>query len=131
MSEHESSDRTVDLEPFAAEASRVPRGELIRSLSPKRSNAQRRHLKALAHDLQPVVMVGQRGAVPSVGIAADEQLEAHELIKVKAHESAPDEIETIAVWLARECGAEVIHIVGRTAVLFRQKAKDSKFKLPR
>ncbi len=45
--------------------------------------AQRKTLKALAHSLNPVVMIGDKGLTPAVIKEIDQSLEAHQLIKVR------------------------------------------------
>src|SRR4249919_716152 len=47
------------------------------------SNAQKRYLRGLAHDLKPVVMIGAKGVGPSLLAELDQALEMHELLKVK------------------------------------------------
>ncbi|MEM7543870.1 MAG: YhbY family RNA-binding protein, partial [Pseudomonadota bacterium] len=44
---------------------------------------KKKRLRAAAHHLKPVVMLGNRGYTDSVGAAIDEALGAHELIKVR------------------------------------------------
>jgi len=44
---------------------------------------QAKHLRALAHSLKPVVLVGQKGISPSLLGSIHEALNAHELIKIK------------------------------------------------
>ena len=45
--------------------------------------AQRKTLKALAHALNPVVMIGDKGLTPAVIKEIDQALEAHQLIKIR------------------------------------------------
>ena len=47
------------------------------------SNKQKKHLKALAHHLDPVVLLGANGLTEGVVAEIDLALEHHELIKVK------------------------------------------------
>jgi RNA-binding protein len=48
------------------------------------SPIERRALKAKAHDLAPVVMIGDHGLTPAIIREVDRNLKAHELIKVRA-----------------------------------------------
>ena len=65
----------------------------------KLSNKQIRHLRGLAHDLKPVVMVGDKGLTDNVIEELNIALDAHELIKVKIRAEEREErdamIETI------------------------------------
>ena len=47
------------------------------------TSRQARHLRALAHPLDPVVRVGQAGLTDAVIDKTDKELEIHELLKVK------------------------------------------------
>ena len=48
------------------------------------SERQRRHLRGLAHELQPVVRLGNAGLTDAVARETDRALTDHELIKIKA-----------------------------------------------
>ena len=47
------------------------------------NGAMRKKLRALAHHLDPVVMIGQKGMTPQVIEKTRSALDAHELIKVR------------------------------------------------
>ena len=55
-----------------------------RCMSKELTPAERRDLKARAHALHPVVMIGNDGLTPAVLKAIDEALRSHELIKIRA-----------------------------------------------
>lgn len=86
---------------------------------------QRRKLRALGHHLEVVVLVGQQGVTPGVLAAVEQALFDHELIKIKVPEG-PERRE-IAEQLAREAGAELAQVLGRTALLFKKREEESKF----
>jgi RNA-binding protein len=86
---------------------------------------QKRKLRAMGHHLAPVVMVGAQGVTPAVISATAQALEDHELIKVKIAEGPEDRHEA-AERLARDTHAELAQLLGRTALLFKKRKKDSK-----
>jgi RNA-binding protein len=88
---------------------------------------QRRRLRALGHHLAPLVQVGQQGVTPGVVAALEVALEDHELVKVKISADAPEGRHEAADALAKATSADVAQVLGRTALLFRKRAKDSKF----
>ena len=90
---------------------------------------QRQFLKAEAHALKPVVMLGNDGASESVIKELDSSIEHHELVKIKLN--AGDGRKEQAAELAQAVHAELVSVVGRVAVLFRQRRDDSRFILPR
>ena len=87
---------------------------------------QKRQLRALGHHLQPVVQVGQSGATEGVVAATRQALEDHELIKVKLALEREEREAALAV-LVEGTGAEVAQVLGKTALLFKRRAKKSKF----
>ena len=90
---------------------------------------QRQFLKAQAHSLKPVVLLGNHGLSESVLKELDSSIEHHELIKIRlnAGEGRKEQAETAA----KTVNAELVSLVGRIAVLFRQRKDDSRFILPR
>jgi RNA-binding protein len=85
--------------------------------------AQRQYLKGLAHNRQPVVMIGSNGLTPAVLKEIDLALNAHELIKIKA---ASDEPDTRRAWLeeiAVATGAAPVQQIGKVLVIYRAADK--------
>jgi len=79
---------------------------------------QARHLRALGHKLKPTVMVGKEAVTEKLVAACKEQLEIHELIKVKILESCPQDRKDVATELAKQTDASVAQILGRTLLLY-------------
>ncbi len=82
--------------------------------------ARRSELRAKAHPLSPVVMIGDKGLTDAIVAEVDRALKAHELIKVKA---ATDDREARAAWLAALCerlGAAPVQSIGKILVLWRE-----------
>lgn len=92
---------------------------------------QRRHLRALGHHLSAVLQIGHEGVTDAVVRQADEQLEAHELIKVKISENAPEERQDAAETLAEKTGAQLAQVLGRTALLYRRRKQKPAITLPK
>lgn len=82
---------------------------------------QRSHLKGLAHDLDPSVLVGQQGVTDAVVEQVEMALEAHELIKVRLA-GHRDERQSMAEEIARRLGARLVDSIGRMAILYRPAA---------
>ncbi len=87
---------------------------------------QRRALRAKGHHLEPVVIVGQSGVTEGVISALTQALNDHELIKVKINEG-PETRHEAAERMAQEAGAELVQLLGRTALLFKKREEDSEF----
>ena len=83
------------------------------------SSSARRALRAAAHHLDPVVMMGQHGLTPAVLHEIDLALTAHALIKVRA---GSDEREIRDGYLAEICeklACESVQHLGKLFVLWR------------
>lgn len=90
--------------------------------------AQRRALRAKAHHLQPVVIIGGAGLTPAVIGEIDVHLKSHELIKVKAQEAERDERSGIADEIAAALGAAVVQKIGKTLVIYRPQPEGAEGK---
>ena len=90
---------------------------------------QRQFLKAQAHTLNPIVTAGNEGLSEAVIKELESSIEHHELIKVKLN--AGDGRKEQAQQAADAVGAELLQVIGRVAILFRQRKENSRFILPR
>lgn len=95
------------------------------------TSKQRAYLRSLANTLEPIVHIGKGGLSPTLEKQADDALTARELIKGKVLETAPESTREAAEMLAQAVNAEVVQVVGRVFVLYRQNAKDPQIKLPK
>jgi RNA-binding protein len=91
---------------------------------------QRRHLRALGQRLLATLHVGHDGVTDAVVRQADVQLEAQELIKVRVSESAPTDRHVVAGTLAERTKAELAQVLGRTALLYRERKEEPTIVLP-
>ncbi len=85
------------------------------------TSAAKRELKARAHALKPVVLVGQRGVTPAVIASVDEALNAHELIKLRLPAGERADRVAQADAIAAQLQAEVVASIGRVVVLYRPR----------
>lgn len=82
---------------------------------------ERAHLKARAHALQPVVLVGHAGVTPTIIAEVDRALTAHELIKVRIGSAEREAREALGDELAATTDAAVVHRVGKALILWRPR----------
>ncbi|MGI5828977.1 MAG: YhbY family RNA-binding protein [Bradymonadia bacterium] len=101
----------------------------VRDLSPEFTGAQRRQLRALAHDYKPVVLVGHGGVSPSLIDALAQALYDHELVKVKVLNNFEGEIEDVAQDLAIGTNSALVQKLGRILLFYRQNPDDPKIVL--
>jgi putative YhbY family RNA-binding protein len=85
---------------------------------------RRSELRAEAHKLTPVVIIGDKGLTDEVIAEIDRSLKAHELIKVRAFS---DDRKARAEWLEAICGrleAHPVQRIGKVFVLYRENPKE-------
>ncbi|MCC5791271.1 MAG: ribosome assembly RNA-binding protein YhbY [Legionellaceae bacterium] len=85
--------------------------------------AFRQSLKAKAHTLNPVVLIGSKGLTENVMAETEQALLAHELIKVKINGMEREERKQCFAKLAETLQAEIIQIIGNLVVLYRAKTE--------
>jgi RNA-binding protein len=95
------------------------------------SSSQIRYLRSLAHDLSPVILLGNKGASEAVVKELGLALDIHELVKVKLSGGDKDERQAQIDVLTAGTGAEPIHQIGHVVVLFRRNTDEPKIALPR
>jgi len=99
--------------------------------SPVLDGRQRRHLRALAHHLKPIVQVGGQGFTPGVAEALDQALTRHELVKVRVGGDDDVSVENLAEELTRATGSALAQSIGKTLLFYRPHPEKPKIKLPR
>jgi RNA-binding protein len=102
----------------------------MRAKPPSLHGRQVRYLRALAHHLDPVVIVGKEGVSDAVIRAASSALQVHELIKVKLPQVEKEERREMAQHLTRALEAHLVDEIGRIVVLYRRHPEKPKIKLP-
>ena len=85
------------------------------------SAAQRRQLKARAHKLEPMVMIGTKGLTDEVVKEVDVALKAHELIKVRAAGLEREQRDDALKALCQRTGAESVQSIGKVFVIYRKR----------
>ena len=91
---------------------------------------QKKYLKGLAHNLKPVVLIGQKGLTGELIKSTDQALDRHELIKVKFNEfKEKDQKSEITEELCKSTGAEVAGTIGHIVILYREQNDSEKKKI--
>lgn len=94
----------------------------------KLTPAERSALRAEAHRLDPVVIIGESGLTPSVLKEIDASLNAHGLIKVRVFGDDRDERVAVYETICEELGAAPVQHIGKLLVLYRPKKEAAKEK---
>ena len=94
------------------------------------NSKQRAYLKGLAMNIDPIFQIGKSSLTPELTAAVDEALAARELIKIGVLKNCFDDPGVIAAMLAERTRSEVVQVIGKKIVLFRQAKEKSKIQLP-
>lgn len=90
------------------------------------NSKQRAILKSVASRTDAIFQIGKGGvgeaAVKSIGDA----LEARELVKISVLENSDEDAREAGEAIARATGSEVVAVIGRKIILFRQSSKPEK-----
>lgn len=76
--------------------------------------------------MDPVVQIGKESLTPEVTASVEEALAARELIKINLQQNCLDDIRQIAELLAERTHSQVVQVIGRKIVLYREGKKDKK-----
>ncbi len=87
--------------------------------------AQRKHLRSLAHHLQPIVLIGKQGVTDNVIDSVDTALEAHELIKIRFIDHK-DAKKLLTAEIAERTSSQIAGTIGHVAILYRQQEDPEK-----
>lgn len=81
-------------------------------------------LKAKAHSLKPIVMIGAKGLTENVLSEIHLGLDAHELIKVKLSGADREERKMLIQEILQQTDAELVQSLGMVATIYREKPAD-------
>jgi len=95
------------------------------------SNSQKRYLRAIAHSLDPVILVGQKGITPAVLKEFDGALSHHELVKVKLSDADREQRAESIQRLRVGTKSEIVQTIGRVASFYRRNPKQPRIELPK
>lgn len=82
------------------------------------NSADKKKLRAEAHSLKPVIMIGQAGYTPAVLAELELALNSHELIKVRIRADS-EERKFISEKICADTDSEMIQTIGQIVVLYR------------
>jgi RNA-binding protein len=80
---------------------------------------QKRYLRALAHNLKPVVIIGGAGLSEGVIKEIDQSIEHHELIKIRINASDRQSRRDMIQAISDATGSVAVFHIGHIAVFYR------------
>jgi RNA-binding protein len=94
------------------------------------SEKQKKHLRRLAHALNPIVMLGNAGLTEGVVRELDRALTDHELVKVAARVGERQARDAALAALAVRTASELVQRIGHTGVFYRRRPELPKILIP-
>ncbi|MCT4632187.1 MAG: YhbY family RNA-binding protein [Firmicutes bacterium] len=95
---------------------------------------ERSYLKSLAHNKKPVTQIGKEGITEAVIDRLRQDLQSHELIKVRLLDSSLLGAKEAAIEVCDRLSAEFIQAIGNIFVIYRPNPeldKEKRIKLPK
>ena len=93
------------------------------------TSKQRSYLKGLAMTMEPIFQIGKSSLTPELTEAVGEALEARELIKISDLKNCMDDSNELANMLAERTHSQVVQVIGKKIVLYRQAKDEAKRKI--
>ena len=90
------------------------------------TSKQRAYLKSLAMTMDPILQIGKSSLTPEFTQSAAEALEARELIKISVLQNCLDDPNEIAQVVAERTHSQVVQVIGKKIVLYREGKEDKK-----
>lgn len=95
------------------------------------NSKQRAYLKGLAMNIDPIFQIGKSSITPEFTEAVLEALEARELIKLNVLKNCLYEPRDLAEVLSERTHAQVVQVIGRKIVLYKESREKKKIELPK
>lgn len=95
------------------------------------TSKQRAYLRGLASNIDPICQVGKASITPEVVESIREAIDKRELVKISVLKNCFDDPREIANLVAERTRSEVVQVIGKKFVLFKQARENSKIELPK
>lgn len=93
------------------------------NLTPK----HKKQLKAEAHALKPIVMIGNKGLTEAVINEINQALDDHELIKIRSSEADRVARQDLFAEICKSTTSQLVQIIGKIGVIYRKVNKKDDF----
>lgn len=87
---------------------------------------QRAYLKGLAMTMDSIFQIGKSSITPGITEAISEALDARELIKISVLQNCADDSRELADMVAERTRSQVVQVIGKKIVLYKEGKDDKK-----
>lgn len=95
------------------------------------TSKQRAYLKSLGMNIDPIFNVGKASVTPEFIEGIREALEKRELIKIGVLKNCMDDPRELADLIAERSGAQVVQVIGKKIVLYKESRNNKEIMLPK
>lgn len=95
------------------------------------TSKQRAYLKGLAMNMDPIFQVGKSSLTPEFIEGVREAIDARELIKISVLKNCMDDPKEIAQVLAERTRSQVVQVIGKKIVLYKESKDKKRIELPK
>lgn len=95
------------------------------------TSKQRAYLMSLASTMDPIFQIGKSSLTPEITTAVEECFNTHELIKINVLKNCFDDPKAMAHMLAERTKSQVVQVIGKKIVLYKENKDNKKIELPR
>ena len=92
---------------------------------------QRAYLKGLAMNIEPILSLGKASLTPEFTNSVAEALAARELVKINVLKNCMDDPREIAAIIAERTKSEIVQVIGRKIVFYKESKDKKKIELPK
>ena len=93
------------------------------------TSKERAYLRGLANSIPAIMQIGKGGVGENLIQTVSDALEARELIKLTVLENSMESPREVADALAEATGSDVVAVVGKKIVLYRESVNHKKIEL--
>ncbi|MDO3409085.1 ribosome assembly RNA-binding protein YhbY [Saccharibacillus sp. CPCC 101409] len=91
---------------------------------------QKRYLRSQAHHLDAIFQIGKGGLNEQLVRHIGEAIETRELLKVSVLNNCTEEPKELGAELASAAEAELVQVIGRTIILYKESREHKQIELP-
>ncbi len=95
------------------------------------NSKQRAYLKGLAMNIDPIINIGKSSVTPELTSSVSEAFNKRELIKLNVLKNCDGDIREIANTLSERTKSQVVQVIGRKIVLYKESKDHKMIELPK
>lgn len=95
------------------------------------TSKQRAYLRSLSANIDPLFQIGKSSLTPEFTNAIIETFQNKELIKIAVLKNCVDDPKEIANILAERSGSQVVQVIGKKIVLYKENKDNKQIILPK